>query len=30
MLLENAIRLIQGQYVAWKEAGGGKKKKKKK
>lgn len=28
--LQNAIKYIQNEYLAWKEAGGGKKKKKKK
>ncbi len=28
--LDNAIKYIQNEYFAWKEAGGGKKKKKKK
>lgn len=28
--LHNAIKYIQSEYLAWKEAGGGKKKKKKK
>lgn len=28
--LNNAIKYIQNEYLAWKEAGGGKKKKKKK
>ena len=28
--LNNAIKYVQNEYLAWKEAGGGKKKKKKK
>lgn len=30
ILIDNAIKLIQEEYLAWKAAGGGKKKKKKK